>query len=186
MLPVSGANGDAEWDVNSASRAAPIVARLLASLMHAMSIFRAWMGPMNPHLFVYGSLISSIAHPMGERLRAEARLLAPARLKGRLYKVSWYPGVVTSADPRDWVHGEVYRLADPAAALRWLDEYEGVSHGPQSVAPREEYARIETPVALDAGATLVAWVYLYQRSVDGLTRIESGRWSTAAPPHPRR
>ena len=30
---------------------------------------------MNPHLFVYGSLMSTARHPMGERLRAEARLI---------------------------------------------------------------------------------------------------------------
>ncbi len=33
---------------------------------------------MNPHLFVYGSLMSTAGHPMGARLRAEARLIGAA------------------------------------------------------------------------------------------------------------
>lgn len=134
---------------------------------------------MNPHLFVYGSLVSSVAHPMGERLRRESMLLGPARLQGRLYKVDWYPGVVRSDDAADIVHGEVYRLTAPASSLAWLDEYEGVARGPSSVTARDEYIRLETPVALDGGREILVWTYLYQRDVSRLARVESGRWRTA-------
>jgi gamma-glutamylcyclotransferase (GGCT)/AIG2-like uncharacterized protein YtfP len=135
---------------------------------------------MNPHLFVYGSLISSVAHSMGERLRRESILLGPARLQGRLYQVDWYPGVVLSDDTADIVHGEAYRLIAPAASLAWLDEYEGIARGPSSVTARDEYIRTQTPVALDGGGELLVWIYLYQRDVGRLARVMSGRWSTAA------
>ena len=41
---------------------------------------------MNPHLFVYGSLMSAAAHAMGERLRREARLVGEATIQGRLHR----------------------------------------------------------------------------------------------------
>ena len=54
---------------------------------------------MNPHLFVYGTLLSTAGHPMGVRLRREARLIGAASIQGRLYRVSWYPGLVEAATP---------------------------------------------------------------------------------------
>ena len=68
-------------------------------------------------LFVYGSLTTAAPHPMGERLRAEASLIGPATILGRLYKISWYPAMVASTDPNDVVHGEAYRLHDPEQSL---------------------------------------------------------------------
>ena len=38
---------------------------------------------MNPHLFVYGSLVAAAAHPKGARLRQEALFLGPATIAGR-------------------------------------------------------------------------------------------------------
>jgi gamma-glutamylcyclotransferase (GGCT)/AIG2-like uncharacterized protein YtfP len=87
---------------------------------------------MNPHLFVYGSLLSSIAHPSGERLRSEARLIGAASMPGRLYRVGWYPGLVAGAAGASRVHGEVYELADPARSLAWLDEYESIVPGKEA------------------------------------------------------
>jgi len=132
---------------------------------------------LNANLFVYGSLLTAERHPMGERLSREARLVGAATLQGRLYAISWYPGAVDSADPGDLVHGEIFALADPAASLAWLDQYEGVTHGPASVTKPAEYARLEREVRLVDGSRRTAWVYLYQRPVDGRTWIAGGRWS---------
>ena len=101
---------------------------------------------MNAHLFVYGSLMSTARHRMGERLRAEARLIGPATMQGRLYRVSWYPGVSESTDPEQRVHGELYALDTPSHALAWLDAYEGVAPGSRESG---EYTRVERPVRLD-------------------------------------
>ena len=93
---------------------------------------------MNPLLFVYGSLLTALDHPMGRRPRAEAALLGPATVRGRLYRVSWYPGFVPGGRDDDVVHGEVYRMADPTASLAWLDEYEGIARGALSAGLADE------------------------------------------------
>lgn len=129
---------------------------------------------MTDLIFVYGSLIRAIAHPMGERLRREAEFVAPASVAARLYKVSWYPAVKLGGGV---VHGEVYRLAAPAATLAWLDEYEGITPGPTGVAQSDEYERRVVPVTLDNGATVDAWIYLYRRPIDGVPEVVSGRWT---------
>ena len=117
---------------------------------------------MNPHLFVYGSLMSSAGHPMGERLRREARLIGEATIQGTA--LSGSAGIrapSTSSDPGERVHGEVYALAQTRPA-RW--------HGstPTRASRREnrdqsEYERVERPVRLASGEEIAAWVYLYRR-----------------------
>jgi len=132
---------------------------------------------MNPHLFVYGSLMSTAGHPMGERLRREARLLGSATIQGRLYRVSWYPGTVDSADGAQRVHGEVYALADPVQALAWLDAYEGIVPGKEEGG---EYRRLERTVRLATDQKLIAWVYLFRSDVADLTPVPDGRWTAVA------
>ena len=128
---------------------------------------------MNPHLFVYGSLMSSAGHPMGERLRREARLVGEATIQGRLYRISWYPGAVASGDAGERVHGEVYALEDPGRALAWLDAYEGIEPGNRD---ENEYERAEQPARLASGEEIAAWVYLYRKGVAGLSAVPRGRW----------
>ncbi len=131
-------------------------------------------------LFVYGTLLSGIDHPMGRRLRREARLVGPARVRGRLYRVSWYPGVVDGVQG-EVVHGELYRLADPGGTLLWLDEFEGVTRGASSVTAPREYGRVVRDVTGPDGPVR-AWVYLYRGVVVEARREHAGRWI----PGPRR
>lgn len=128
---------------------------------------------MNSHLFVYGTLLSGVRHPMGARLKREARLLGKATVSGRLYDLGRYPGLVEVADPSSIVHGEVFALNSPAASLRWLDTYEGIFDNPG----HSEYERSERTVRLMSGAALKAWVYLYRASVRGLPAVPGGRWA---------
>jgi gamma-glutamylcyclotransferase (GGCT)/AIG2-like uncharacterized protein YtfP len=131
---------------------------------------------MNTHLFVYGSLLSTVRHSMGTRLRGEARLVGLATIVGRLYSLGRYPALVESAEGPYPVHGEVYALANPASSLEWLDQYEGIVPGRPDQSP---YAREERPVSLASGGSVVAWVYLYRRSVRTRPEVLGGRW---APP----
>jgi gamma-glutamylcyclotransferase (GGCT)/AIG2-like uncharacterized protein YtfP len=134
---------------------------------------------MNPHLFVYGSLMSTAGQTMGARLGAEARPLGPATMQGRLYRVSWYPGLADSDDAAHRVHGEVYALHDPQRSFTWLDDYEGITTGnPED----REYARVERPVLLGTGQETVAWVYLYRKDVSGLALLPDGRWPATGSP----
>src|SRR5688572_4655538 len=105
---------------------------------------------MNSWLFVYGTLMSQVRHPMGARLRREARILGEATIEGRLYSLGRYPGLVEAADGHYAVHGEVYALNTPATSLRWLDVYEGIVPGKPDLSP---YARVERPVRLASGET---------------------------------
>jgi gamma-glutamylcyclotransferase (GGCT)/AIG2-like uncharacterized protein YtfP len=132
---------------------------------------------MNPHLFVYGSLMSTARHRMGERLRAEARLVGAATIQGRLYRVSWYPGAVECADPEQRVHGEVYALDNPGQALAWLDAYEGVVAGSDA----GEYERVERTAQLWTGEELTAWIYLLRKDVAGFSLVRDGRWTADTP-----
>lgn len=128
-------------------------------------------------LFVYGSLLSTIGHAKGAELRRCGHLVGPASLQARLYKVSWYPGAVSSADVEDRVRGELYRLADPVAALAWLDAYEGISPGSTRAGSDDEYARIALPVTGPDGQPVQAWVYVYRRATIDLPRIATGVWT---------
>jgi len=124
-------------------------------------------------LFVYGTLQD------GGRLDAlignatRWRVLARGTTAGALYDVGRYPAmirVVTEQGARrrspraaDRVPGLVIELAEPAAALRVLDKYEGVDDG--------VYARRRCRVLTADGVTTTAWVYVYSRPVTGLRRI---------------
>lgn len=130
---------------------------------------------MNPLLFVYGTLLSSVDHPMSRRLGCEATLVGEATFTGRLYRAAWYPGLVEGyAD--DAVRGELHRLHDPEQAFVWLDEFEGVTRGASSVTGPDQYERVERSVTTSAGSAK-AWVYLYRGGVAGLTRVAGGSWT---------
>jgi gamma-glutamylcyclotransferase (GGCT)/AIG2-like uncharacterized protein YtfP len=129
---------------------------------------------VNPLLFVYGSLFSTVDHPMSRRLAREADLLGPATFQGRLYRVAWYPGLV-DGEIGDVVHGELHRLRDPDEALVWLDEFEGVTRGDSSVTEPDEYERVERHVTTNPGGA-TAWVYLYRGPTGSLERLVNGRW----------
>ncbi len=127
---------------------------------------------MNPHLFVYGTLLSNAGHPMGARLGREARLIGEASMEGRLYSLGRYPGLVEVADRESRVHGEVYALNNPAASLAWLDAYERIS--PDDA--HNDYERCERTVRLTSGEDVTAWVYFYRADVRGMPAIPNGRW----------
>ncbi len=129
---------------------------------------------MTPHLFVYGTLLSGARHPMGARLAREARLLGDATIRGRLYDLGRYPGLVEAEDAACLVHGEVYTLNSPAASLRWLDAYEGIS---KDVA-NNDYERCQRVAHLASGADMTVWVYLYRAPLRGLSPIAGGRWTS--------
>lgn len=131
---------------------------------------------MNPYLFVYGSLTVAHDHPQGQRLRTESLLIGPAHSPGRLYRVTWYPGLRPPQHASDIVHGEVYALADPARSLAWLDEYEGITPSASSAAGPDIYERTQRAVTIADGRVLAAWVYLYQRPLPEDSFIPDGRW----------
>jgi gamma-glutamylcyclotransferase (GGCT)/AIG2-like uncharacterized protein YtfP len=104
-------------------------------------------------LFVYGTLRSEFDNPYAKLLRSQAELVRPMTIMGSLFRIAHCPGY--RPEPPGVVHGELYRLTDPDATLRILDEYEG-----------PEYER----VLIDG----VGWIYQYRAQPPDWVRIASG------------
>ncbi|KUM54267.1 gamma-glutamylcyclotransferase family protein [Rheinheimera sp. EpRS3] len=126
---------------------------------------------MQHYLFVYGTLRQNANHPMHQLLAEHSCFGAMARYQARLYQVDYYPGAVPSNNSADQVVGELYQLIQPELLLPALDNYEECS--PQFAQPHE-YRREQQSVMLENGNSVVAWVYVYNRSTKGLTLIQSG------------
>jgi gamma-glutamylcyclotransferase (GGCT)/AIG2-like uncharacterized protein YtfP len=114
-------------------------------------------------VFAYGTLRDAaclnelIGNVSGWRVAGEGSI------QGRLYDVGEYPALVSSDDAHDRVGGILIELDDPEPALKRLDTYEGVEAG--------LYRRELRTVDRSGGTLVDAWVYVYQRSVQGLLRI---------------
>jgi len=125
------------------------------------------------HLFVYGTLRSECPHPMAQTLAKSATLVGAARVRGRLYQVAAYPGLILSDGAEEWVRGEVHRLSDPLALLPVLDDYEGCGTQNQ---PPFEFERVVTEATLSDGRQIRCWVYVYAHTsrISEEMRIASG------------
>lgn len=128
-------------------------------------------------LFVYGTLMTAARDPVGApmRLRLEplVRSRGAATMRGRMYHMGGYPGMVDSDEPGDIVHGEVLEfIADAGVAFQWLDPYEGIEPGAAS----GEYVRAKRPVTLHNGDVREAWVYVYLSDLSSGRHLPSGRW----------
>jgi len=132
---------------------------------------------MSERLFVYGTLMRYSSHPMAKELKRRGDYEGEARYNGRLYRITHYPGVISSSAADEWVFGDVYTLSDPDL-LAALDRYEGC--GPDDAEPTQ-YLRLLQDVTLSGGATIKAWVYVYNFPVEKLEWIRSGRFDVADP-----
>lgn len=121
------------------------------------------------YIFVYGTLKRDANNPLAELLTRHAEFAGEAVYRGKLFKIDYYPGVIPSDDPNDSVPGELYRLDRADEVLPLLDRYEEV--GPEFPEPNE-YIRLQQTVLLNDGSAVSAWVYVYNRSTQGLERID--------------
>ena len=86
------------------------------------------------------------------------------RVRGRLFDLGPYPGLVDVDDPTaDWVEGYTRPIL-PEALAGPLDDYEGVAEG--------LYRR----VAVTTHAGQRAWVYVYARPIPASARGPLVRW----------
>lgn len=123
------------------------------------------------YLFVYGTLRQGAGSPWHATLSRSAEYVSPASMQGELYEVDGYPGAIQADQGAGRVVGELYRIRNSENLLVLLDEYEECSANfPQP----HEYVRMRVGISLPNSGTVVAWVYLYNRDVAGLERIESG------------
>jgi len=116
-------------------------------------------------LFVYGTLRPGSGHPMAEFLRARSHLVGAARVRGQLFDLGRFPGMLPAETPDDWVTGELVDLHDVPATLSALDRYEDA----EGIFPRRMAAAM-----LEDGREVSAWVYWYAGSLQQAKRIASG------------
>jgi len=123
-------------------------------------------------LFVfYGLLKQGAAGQPAELSLAEAgEFGAPCRFLGGMFDLGGFPGVVAGDQ---LCHGVRWRVRD-AGIVPALDAFEGVTQDAAS----SLYLRVRTLLRDDAGAPTgeTAWIYWYNRSVDGLTPVADGNW----------
>jgi gamma-glutamylcyclotransferase (GGCT)/AIG2-like uncharacterized protein YtfP len=103
-------------------------------------------------LFVYGTLRSEFDNSYALLLRSEAELAGRTTVPGSIFLVQHYPA--WKPEPVGEVHGELYRLTDPAATLEALDDYEG-----------SDFERV---------VINEAWIYRYKKDPPEHSRITSG------------
>lgn len=127
---------------------------------------------MTDLLFVYGTLMRGHDNPMSRLLADLATYAGPGTVRGKLFLVKTYPGLVESPDDADIVHGELFAGCGDGLIAK-LDEYEGC--GPADSHP-QQYRRSLFPVTRPSGDTVEAWVYLFNWPTAGLTQITSGRF----------
>lgn len=121
------------------------------------------------YLFVYGTLRSACETGAHKQYLRGADFISPAKIRGKLFMVDYYPGLVLS-ETEHWALGEIYLLEDEAQ-LHDLDVYEGCAK--KSPQPHE-YERRMTQVILNSGESIDAWVYVYQQNTQDLPLINSG------------
>lgn len=113
------------------------------------------------HLFVYGTLLRSIGHPMHETLARWSVFAGRGRIRGRLYDLGAYPGLVTGDLGASWVLGELYAFESLQPLIGLLDRYEGCTS--MDPAPHE-FRRAPVRVETEGGEPCFAWIYLYAGS----------------------
>jgi gamma-glutamylcyclotransferase (GGCT)/AIG2-like uncharacterized protein YtfP len=114
-------------------------------------------------VFVYGTLRRGGSN---QWRMAQARFMAEGVVRGRLYRIDWFPGFVADENAGQ-VRGEIF-MAD-ADTMAALDEFEG-----------SEYRRVKIAVenvdAIDSGSIIEAWIWEWLGEVNESQRIASGDW----------
>jgi gamma-glutamylcyclotransferase (GGCT)/AIG2-like uncharacterized protein YtfP len=135
------------------------------------------LSTQDDRLFVYGTLRKERNHQMYRVLARYAIYVGDGSIRGELYDLGEYPGVMLPENCPDTVFGEVYELRSQNASQAWreLDEYEGC--GPADPEP-QEYERRWVPVTLTDGTETNAWAYVLHALPTRAVRVPSGDYLT--------
>jgi gamma-glutamylcyclotransferase (GGCT)/AIG2-like uncharacterized protein YtfP len=124
---------------------------------------------MTDLVFFYGTLMTGFRRPGRTRIDLALAPVGHGWIGAVLFDLGIYPAAIPNTDNR--VRGEVHRMLDPGAVLGTLDEIEGYR---PDMPDASLYVRHETPVTLDDGRNMNAWVYFYNAPLGGAQQIESG------------
>lgn len=129
---------------------------------------------MNDKLFVYGSLLSNFKSAIGQFLKLHAKFLGEVYVKGLLFDLGQYPGLISPANTSQLVYGHLLQLFDPENVFVTLDQYEGIN--PEDLSNSEYYRALIQLETNDLGVDQ-CWTYIYNLSTSGLKVIPGGNYA---------
>ncbi|MEL6972858.1 MAG: gamma-glutamylcyclotransferase family protein [Bacteroidota bacterium] len=129
---------------------------------------------MSDLIFVYGSLMRDVPSAASAWLKVHAQLLAVDTIRGFLYDLGQYPGLVVDDASPHFVKGEVHQLYQQETGLSYLDAYEGIGLA------YPEYERIRAGTS----AGHLCWVYQCMPVGRAFPLITSGDYCTYYPTNP--
>jgi gamma-glutamylcyclotransferase (GGCT)/AIG2-like uncharacterized protein YtfP len=119
---------------------------------------------VSKYLFVYGTLRNEFSNPMAQFLQENATYLCDGNIKGQLYDVGTYPALIYNDNTDVFIKGQIFEMNDIEQIFDVLDPYEGIDD--------ELYIRQIIPIKLENQSFLPCWVYLFNRPVLFLKKIE--------------
>lgn len=124
---------------------------------------------MSDLVFFYGTLMTPFSRTARAHIDQYLEFRGRGTIAGALFDLGIYPAAIPASDAH--VHGEVYRMHDPARVLSALDDLEGYrADDPET----SLYTRALVPVTLDDATVRDAWVYFYNAPLGRAERISSG------------
>ncbi|KPM49487.1 gamma-glutamylcyclotransferase family protein [Jiulongibacter sediminis] len=125
------------------------------------------------YLFVYGTLMQKCTrNEWSAFLLKNARYLGEAKIRGDLYKVDYYPGLIKS---ENWVYGELFEIQDSSYIFHYLDQYEDYRpNDPEN----SLYTREKSEVWLTDNSvkSFSSWVYYYKKPFRQFEKYPKGRF----------
>ncbi|TWR31449.1 gamma-glutamylcyclotransferase [Mucilaginibacter pallidiroseus] len=120
-------------------------------------------------LFVYGTLLLA-DNDIVRQLRQHSCFVTHGTIRGALYDIGEYPGLIMNSPTVALVQGNVYEVDE--VALKIVDDYEGFGPGQD-----EPFLYLREMKDIETDKVIVkAWVYIYDHDITGLTPIVSGNY----------
>ena len=123
-------------------------------------------------IFVYGSLRSGFRNPAYEYLTRYFKYSGEALVKGKFFDAGSHPVALPTNDDH-FILGELYTMNSEdefSWAFEQLDDYEGL-HVEVGEIPLYQRSLVEV---FQNGETQTAWIYWYNKSIEGMPEIETG------------
>ena len=113
---------------------------------------------MPHHLFVYGTLHPDRAPAEIAAAVSQLKRIGSGTIRGRLYNLGDYPGVVIDPDHNDEIPGTIFALPNDPAILTALDRYEDFRpHNPSA----SLFLRVQTIATCPDGTHSACWIYVW-------------------------
>lgn len=116
---------------------------------------------------MYGTLRLGSPNEYATWLAQYAKHAGYGLVRGRLYRVAYYPALGPALSEDDWVKGDLFDNVS-GEVLERLDDYEGT-----------DYTRELMEITMDSGGLIQqAFAYRWSRSIDALQWLPSGDWNS--------